>query len=107
MNAVLGMSHLALQTPLQPQQRNYIQQIEKAGKNLLQIINDILDVSKIEAGKMGIEQAPFRLSDVIDNVTNILSMKTHEKKLELVLNIAPEVPEHLFRRFSSFGTNFD
>ena len=68
MNAILGMSHLALLTDLNDKQRNYVGNIEKAGKSLLGIINDILDFSKIEAGKLSVEHIEFRFSEVLDNI---------------------------------------
>jgi two-component system sensor histidine kinase/response regulator len=95
MNAVIGMSYLALNTALTPQQRNYVEKVHHAGKSLLGIINDILDVSKIEAGKMTIERIGFRLNEVIDNFSNIISMKAEERGVELVLQVSPDVPAQL------------
>jgi len=92
MNAVIGLSHLALRTDLTPKQRDYLQKIHSEGSALLGVINDILDFSKIEAGKMGLEAAPFWLDDVLDSVALLLSPKVHEKGLELLVRIAPEVP---------------
>ncbi|HRE19088.1 MAG TPA: histidine kinase dimerization/phospho-acceptor domain-containing protein, partial [Rhodocyclaceae bacterium] len=68
MNAIMGMSQLALQTPLDPQQRDYIEKIGISARALLGIINDILDFSKIEAGKLQIEANIFRLDDVLEQV---------------------------------------
>jgi signal transduction histidine kinase/DNA-binding response OmpR family regulator/HPt (histidine-containing phosphotransfer) domain-containing protein len=95
MNAILGMSHLALESGLNPQQRNYVQKAHDAAESLLVIINDILDFSKIEAGKLDIESIPFELSDTLDNVVNVLSMKAEEKSLELVLALPPRLPTAL------------
>ena len=95
MNAIIGMSRLALQTPLDKKQRNYIEKVHRAGENLLGIINDILDFSKIEAGKMSMEAAPFHLEDVMDNLANLVGMKTEDKGLELLFNTAPNVPTAL------------
>ncbi len=94
MNAILGMSHLVLQTELAPQQKNYVQQIETSGNNLLHIINDILDVSKIESGKMTIENITFSFNDVIDNLSRLMAMKIKEKQLELVLDISPDIADY-------------
>ncbi|WP_429740025.1 response regulator [Enterovibrio makurazakiensis] len=95
MNAILGMSHLALLTDLNDKQRNYVGNIEKAGKSLLGIINDILDFSKIEAGKLSVEHIGFRFSEVLDNISNIISVKAKEKDLELIFDIDPDLPDDL------------
>ncbi|MDD1780386.1 response regulator [Enterovibrio sp. ZSDZ35] len=95
MNAILGMSHLALLTDLNDKQRNYIANIEKAGKSLLGIINDILDFSKIEAGKLTVEHIEFKFSEVLDNISNIISVKAKEKELELIFDIDPDLPDDL------------
>nr|WP_269808976.1 histidine kinase dimerization/phospho-acceptor domain-containing protein [Enterovibrio nigricans] len=95
MNAILGMSHLALLTELNDKQRNYVSNIEKAGKSLLGIINDILDFSKIEAGKLTVEHIEFKFSEVLDNISNIISVKAKEKELELIFDIDPDLPDDL------------
>ena len=95
MNAIIGMSHLALQTNLDKKQRNYIQKVNRAGENLLGIINDILDFSKIEAGKMSVEAIDFRLEDVMDHLSNLVGLKAEDKGLELLFNLAPNMPTAL------------
>jgi PAS domain S-box-containing protein len=95
MNAIIGMSHLALQTNLDKKQRNYIEKVHRSGTNLLGIINDILDFSKIEAGKMSMESIDFRLEDVMDNLSNLMSLKTEDKGLELLFNTGSDVPTAL------------
>ena len=95
MNAIIGMSHLALQTHLDKKQRNYIEKVHRSGENLLGIINDILDFSKIEAGKMSMEVIDFQLEDVMDNLANLLGMKTEDKGLKLLFSAAPDVPTAL------------
>jgi PAS domain S-box-containing protein len=95
MNAIIGMSHLALQTPLDKKQRNYIEKVHRAGENLLGIINDILDFSKIEAGKMSMERIDFRLEDVMDHLANLVGLKAEDKGLELLFNVAADVPTAL------------
>ncbi|MEO6925441.1 MAG: ATP-binding protein, partial [Rhodanobacter sp.] len=95
MNAIIGMSYLALQTTLDRRQRNYIEKVNRAAENLLGIINDILDFSKIEAGKMTMEAIDFRLEDVMDNLANLVGLKAHERKLELLFDIDPNVPTAL------------
>lgn len=95
MNAIIGMSHLVLKTDLTARQRDYIKKVQSSGQHLLGLINDILDFSKIEAGKLSIEQADFELYKVLDNVANLISDKTGAKGLELVFDIAQNVPTHL------------
>ncbi|GLS84063.1 transporter substrate-binding domain-containing protein [Paraferrimonas haliotis] len=94
-NAVIGMSHLALQTELNAKQRNYIEKSHRSAETLLGIINDILDFSKIEAGKLSIEQVPFRLEDVLDNLANLVGMKAEEKGLELMFDMPTDIPTSL------------
>ena len=96
MNAIIGMSHLALQTDLNLKQQDYVNKIHVAANTLLGIINDILDFSKIEAGKMDIEVTAFVLSEVLDHLANLITVRTREKGLELLLAIAPDVPNGLF-----------
>ncbi len=95
MNAVIGLSHLALKTELSPKQRDYLQKIQTSGSSLLGVINDILDFSKIEAGKMDLEKAAFWLDDVMDRVSAMVAQKAHEKGLEFLIRIAPDVPDSL------------
>ncbi|MCC6129017.1 MAG: response regulator [Acidobacteria bacterium] len=95
MNAVIGLSHLALQTSLTPKQRDYITRIHRSAQNLLGIINDILDVSKIEAGKLTLESVSFNLEEVLDNLATVLSPRVNEKELELLIAVEPEVPKLL------------
>ncbi len=95
MNAIIGMSHLALGTDLSAKQRNYIEKVYGSAQSLLGIINDILDFSKIEAGKLEMENVSFRLEDVLDNLSGLISLKAHEKGLEFLFNIDPEVPTAL------------
>ena len=95
MNGIIGMTHLALQTELTPKQRNYLEKVDGAAKNLLGIINDILDFSKIEAGKMSFEQIDFVLDDVLEQLTDLSVMKAQDKGLELLFDIANDVPTGL------------
>ncbi|PHV29060.1 diguanylate cyclase [Janthinobacterium sp. BJB426] len=95
MNAIIGMSHLALRTDLDKKQRNYIEKVHRSAENLLGIINDILDFSKIEAGKMSIEQAPFRLEDVLENFANMIGLKAEDKGLELLFATPADLPTAL------------
>jgi two-component system, sensor histidine kinase and response regulator len=91
MNSIIGMSHLCLGTQLTVKQRDYISNVYNSGELLLQIINDILDVSKIESGKMELEEVPFMLDDVLTTLSKMLSLKAHEKGLEIVFDIDPGV----------------
>ncbi|GEM_PF-1407437 len=92
MNAVMGFTELALCTDLGDEQRNYLKKIQNASMNLLGLINDILDFSKIEAGKMEMESIEFNLWEVIDNVIDLISIKAHEKDLELLVDISSQMP---------------
>lgn len=95
MNAIIGMSHLALQTDLDSKQRNYLDKVNLSAVSLLGIINDILDFSKIEAGKLDIETIDFRLEDIFDNLASLLGLKAEDKGLELLFDIAPDIPRGL------------
>jgi PAS domain S-box-containing protein len=95
MNAILGMTHLALESDSRAKQREYLSRIQVAGAGLLDVINDILDVSKIEAGKLELELAPFELDRMIDNVATVIAVRAAERKLELVLAVDPALPEVL------------
>ena len=94
-NAIVGMTHLTLQTDLNSKQRNYLHKVETATHNLLGIVNDILDFSKIEAGMMGVESVDFSLSQMLDHVFDITSYRAQEKKLALRLEVAPDVVDWL------------
>ncbi len=95
MNAVLGMSHLLLQTPLDARQTQQVRKIQQSGQHLLGIINDILDFSKVEAGKLNIEHIEMDLEKVLDNVANLISEKAAAKGLELLFDVALDVPTAL------------
>ncbi|MBT9582313.1 response regulator [bacterium] len=95
MNAILGLSHLALRSELTPKQRDYLVKIQSSSRTLLNLINDILDFSKIEAGRLEVEIIPFQLSQVIDNVSHMLSLKAEEKGLELIFRVAKGTPQGL------------
>ena len=95
MNAIIGLAHLALRTDLDRRQRDYLRKIHSSGQHLLGIINDILDISKIEAGKLELETVDFELEDVLNNVASLIGEKAADKKLELIFKIAPDVPRTL------------
>ena len=93
MNAIVGLTNLLVQSPLNKQQEKYLQVIKKSGDNLIVIINDILDLSKIEAGKMELEMVPFTLHQTLENIKTILEIKAIEKGIALKLDIQENVPE--------------
>ncbi|AVS94256.1 hybrid sensor histidine kinase/response regulator [Paracidovorax avenae] len=95
MNAIIGMSHLALKSGLTPRQADYVAKIQQAGQHLLGVINDILDFSRIEAGKLVVEKQPFMLDRVLEGMADVVGYKAGVKGLELVLDVAPDVPPHL------------
>ena len=95
MNAIIGMSHLCLGTQLNPQQHNYIEMVNTSAQLLLSIINDILDFSKIEAGKLELESIPFQMDEILNNLSNLVSIKAQEKGLEILFDVDPKTPVHL------------
>ena len=95
MNAIIGMAYLALKTELTARQHDYVQKIHGAGTSLLGIINDLLDFSKIESGKLNLEQTDFRFDDVLDNVSTVVSQKAHDKGLELLFHVPADIPRRL------------
>ncbi|MEO5360971.1 MAG: response regulator [Nitrospirota bacterium] len=92
MNAIIGMTYLLLKTTLDEKQLDYLLKVQSAAKSLLGIINDILDFSKIEAGRLEIEYIPFHLDEVLNNISNLITIKTDEKNLEFCFSIAKNVP---------------
>ncbi len=92
MNGVIGMTELALGTELTFEQRDYIATAKMSAESLLTVINDILDFSKIEAGKFDLDPTCFQLHESIDETMKALALQAHEKDLELICDIKPEVP---------------
>ncbi len=93
LNGVIGMTELALGTQLTAEQHEYLETVKMSGDSLLSVINDILDFSKIEAGKIELEAVDFHLRDCLETTLKSLALRAHEKGLELLCEVAPEVPE--------------
>jgi signal transduction histidine kinase len=95
MNAVLGMTGLLLETPLNAEQRDFVETIRVSGDALLTLINDILDFSKLEAGEMELEILDFDLRSCLEEVADLFAPTAHAKGLELAVLMPPEVPRYL------------
>ena len=95
MNAIIGMTDLAMQTKLTPRQREYLRTARDSAEALMTIINDILDVSKIEARRLTLEHVPFAVRDTIEDSVKLLAPRADQKGLELSCRIAPDVPATL------------
>ncbi|MGD9905210.1 MAG: response regulator [Vicinamibacterales bacterium] len=95
MNAIIGMTALALQTRLTPRQREYIATANQSAEALLTILNDILDVSKVEAGKMVLDRAPFAVRATVEDAVKLMSSRAHEKGLELTCRVRADVPDRV------------
>eukprot|EP01032_Pedospumella_encystans_P039190 gene39190-biopygen5333 len=92
LNCVIGMAYLALKTELDPRQRDYLEKIRFAGEHVLGIIDDILDISKIEAGKMDLQHVDFSLDQVVQTLTTVVAPKAASSGLELVFELDPTLP---------------
>jgi len=109
LNAVLGAAQLLSYTTLDKKQSNHVGMISAAGQALLALLNDVLDVSKIEAGKMELSHEPFLLSDVIEPLATIMSGNAAKKNIELVIEVDPQIPRNLVgdaMRFQQVLVNF-
>jgi signal transduction histidine kinase/DNA-binding NarL/FixJ family response regulator len=95
LNAVLGFSQLLQSAALDGVHRDYLQNLKVAGQSLLRILNDVLDYSKMEAGKLEIVKEPFDLTDLLDSVSGLFSFQLMEKGLPLRLQVDDDVPRHL------------
>lgn len=95
MNGVIGMIEMLRDTPLNDTQKHYLDVIFRSGESLLNIINDILDYSKIEAGKMNLENVEFDLNELLNDCLQLFSATTHKRDIELVCSVSPDTPTHL------------
>jgi signal transduction histidine kinase len=95
MNGIIGMTELALETPLSAEQREYLKLVHSSALGLLTIINDILDFSKIEAGKLELEAIEMSLHETLRDTLKALTLKAHEKGIELICDIDPSLPDRL------------
>jgi signal transduction histidine kinase/CheY-like chemotaxis protein len=100
LNGVIGMTELALETQLTPEQQEYLDTVKISADSLLTVINDILDFSKIESGRVVLEAVDFNLRDMLEATLKTLAFRAHEKGLELLCEIAPEVREAVNGDFS-------
>jgi signal transduction histidine kinase/DNA-binding response OmpR family regulator/HPt (histidine-containing phosphotransfer) domain-containing protein len=95
MNAVIGMTELVLETSLSSEQREYLELVKKSADALLYVINDILDFSKIESGKLEIDRVRFELRAMVSDSLHALAVRAHQKGLELLGHVQPDVPDAL------------
>jgi signal transduction histidine kinase/DNA-binding response OmpR family regulator len=95
MNGILGMTELTLSTELSPLQRDNLLLVKSSADSLLAVINDILDFSRIEAGKLSLDPQPFNLHDMLSETLKFLSLRAHQKGLELALDLDPAVPRQV------------
>ncbi|MDR1949871.1 MAG: histidine kinase, partial [Spirochaetaceae bacterium] len=95
LNAIIGMSELALEDPAAPDLKEYISNIRQAGSNLLSIINDILDLSKIESNNFHLTEISYQFSSLINNVINVIRVRFHEKPVLFIANIDAHIPNDL------------
>ena len=95
MNAIMGFANLMSRTKLDIRQRDYVAKISLSGRNLLGILNNIIDFSKTELGKLTVERTPFVLNVIVQNVIDIAAEKAREKDIEVICRISPDVPFQL------------
>jgi two-component system, sensor histidine kinase and response regulator len=93
MNAIIGMTELVLHSPLQPKQAEYLRMVLQSGESLLQVINDVLDFSKVESGKLELEPAPMSIRECLGDALKTLALRAHDKGLELALDIPADTPD--------------
>ena len=95
MNGIIGMADVLSETDLSAEQRHYLRLIQNSSDSLLGLINDVLDLSKIEADKLELENSDFNLRHLLEDLSDFLAVRAQEKGIELNCVILPDVPEHL------------
>ncbi|HWA97168.1 MAG TPA: response regulator [Pirellulales bacterium] len=95
MNGILGMTELVLRTELSCEQREYLEMVRKSAESLLSVINDVLDLSKVDAGKLSLEAIEFNLREMLGDTMKPLAFRAHSKRLDLVYDVDPELPDAL------------
>jgi CheY-like chemotaxis protein len=95
LNGIIGMTNLAIDSPPGAEQRHYLELVKECGKSLLTVINDVLDISKIEAGKLQLDPTPFRLRRLLEATSAVLTVSARQKSLGLTLEVADDVPDRL------------
>lgn len=94
MNAIMGMAELLSETKLDHEQKKYVEIFQRAGESLLSLINDILDLSKIEAGHFELDHVPFNINTVVEKASEIMALKAHQKHLELAVDVQEDLHQH-------------
>ena len=95
MNSIVGLSHLCLQTELNKVQKDYLEKIQSAADILVDIVNDILDYSRIESGRMELQSIPFQVADLLQKVSDTVVLRAEKKGLEVLIRVAQDVPDYL------------
>jgi PAS domain S-box-containing protein len=95
LNVILGSADLLTDTQLNPEQRHYVDRVINNGANLLELLNSILDLTRVESGQLSLEQAPFNVVDLAERVADTLAIRARESRVELVARFAPDLPTTL------------